>query len=90
MPWVANGNVSGSPDLGRRIEAIAATFTGEAAANYDLYYRTYVRGYGWLGWAANGTAAGTRGLSKPIYAIQFDLVKKGGKAPGSTANAYVR
>ena len=90
MPWVANGNVSGSPDLGRRVEAIAATFTGEAAANYDLYYRTYVRGYGWLGWASNGTAAGTRGLSKPIYAIQFDLVKKDGKAPGSTANAYVR
>ncbi len=89
-PWVINGNVSGSPDLMRRVEAIAATFTGEAAKNYDLYYRTYVKGYGWLGWASNGTAAGTRGKSKPVFAVQFDLVAKGGKAPGSGANAYIR
>ena len=89
-PWVINGNVSGSPDLMRRVEAIAATFTGEAAKSFDLYYRTYVKGYGWLGWASNGTAAGTRGKSLPIYAVQFDLVNKGGKAPGSSANAYIR
>ncbi|MFV0393575.1 MAG: hypothetical protein ACK5LC_04150, partial [Coprobacillaceae bacterium] len=64
--------------------------TGEMANKYDVYYRVHAEDYGWLGWAKNGSSAGTSGLSKRLEAIEIVLVEKGGKAPGSTANSYIK
>ena len=36
------------------------------ADKYDIYYRVHAQDYGWLGWAKNGSSAGTEGLSKRL------------------------
>jgi uncharacterized protein YjdB len=71
-----------------RLEAIQIKLTGDMAKNYDVYYRVHAQNFGWMGWAKNGASAGTAGYSYRLEAIQIKLVKKGGAAPGSTANAY--
>jgi uncharacterized protein YjdB len=54
------------------------------AKKYDVYYRVYTQGYGWLAWAKNGASAGTSGKGKRIEAVQVVLVKKNGKAPSAS------
>ena len=85
--WKSDGDVSGVTN-GKRYEAIKIRLTGQMAGQYDIYYRTHVSYLGWLGWAKNGEAAGSSGYSYPMEAIEIKLVKKGGAAPGSTANCY--
>ncbi len=88
--WVSNGASSAKAGSGKRMEAIEISLTGDIASQYDIYYRSYVTGYGWLGWASNGATSGTTDYAKPIEAVQITLVKKGGAAPGSTSNAYLK
>ena len=87
--YVSNGALSGTTGAGKRLEAIRSKLTGEASEKYDVYYSVHAQTYGWMGWAKNGEAAGTSGYGKRLEAIRIVLVAKGGKAPGSTANAYV-
>ena len=87
--YVSNGALSGTTGEGKRLEAIRIKLTGEASEKYDVYYSVHAQTYGWMGWAKNGEAAGTSGYGKRLEAIRIVLVAKGGKAPGSTANAYV-
>ena len=87
--WVSNGKMSGTEGQSKRLEAIQICLTGEMAEHYDVYYRVHAQNFGWLGWAKNGEQAGTAGYSYRLEAIQVQLVeKKGGKAPGSTENAF--
>ncbi|MGN0367817.1 MAG: transglutaminase domain-containing protein [Wujia sp.] len=86
--WKKNGASCGA--TGKRVEAIAVNLTGKMKTKYDIYYRVYVKGYGWLGWAKNGKAAGTRGFSKAVEGIQIKLVNKGGRAPGKTSKCFVK
>jgi len=60
-----------------RTSAYKMRLTGEMAENYDTYYRVHVAGTGWLGWAKNGAAAGTRSYGYRNTAVQVVLVKKG-------------
>ncbi|SLL17781.1 Beta-N-acetylglucosaminidase precursor [Mycobacteroides abscessus subsp. abscessus] len=85
----SNGAVSGKAGEGKRIEAIQMSLTGEMANHYDIYYRVYANGNGWLGWAKNGQSAGTQGLAKQIEAVNVVLVEKGKKAPGSTSKPFL-
>ena len=73
----------------RAVEAVRLRLTGQAAQDYDVWYRVHAAGYGWMGWAKNGEDAGTTGLSCRLEAVQVRLVKKGGEAPGSTASPFV-
>ena len=57
--------------------------------NYDIYYRVHAQTYGWLGWAKNGSPAGTEGYSKRLEGIEIVLVKKGEEAPGNTRNSFL-
>ena len=88
--WVSGGRQSGTTGKSKRLEAIQIKLTGDIANQYDIYYRVHAQTYGWLGWAKNGESAGTEGLSKRLEAIQVVLVKKGGAAPGNTANPFVK
>ena len=45
---------------------------------------------GWLGWAKNGEDAGSQGYAKHVEAIQIQLVKKDGTAPGNTDNHFYK
>ena len=87
--YVSNGALSGTTGEAKRLEAIKIKLTGEASKKYDVYYSVHAQTYGWMGWAKNGEPAGTSGCGKRLEAIKILLVEKGGKAPGSTDNAYV-
>lgn len=86
--FVSNGQLSGTSGQSKRLEAIKINLTGNAANQYDVYYRVHAQNLGWLGWAKNGQSAGTAGYSYRLEAIQIVLVPKGGSAPGSTTNHY--
>ena len=83
MGWVSDGATAGRSGAGKRVEAIQVKLTGDLAAEYDVYYRVYVNGYGWMGWASNGAPAGSTGQAKPIEAFEVVLVKKGEVGPSS-------
>ena len=87
--YVADDVMSGTTGKSLRLEAIQIRLTGAIAEQYDIYYRTHIQDKGWLGWAMNDGKSGSSGLSKRLEAIEIRLVEKGGKAPGSTENAYL-
>ena len=72
---------SGTRGEGKRLEAIRIQLTGQLAQYYDVYYRVHAQTYGWLGWAKNGSIAGTSGLAKRLEAIQIVIIPKGEDAP---------
>lgn len=86
-----NGFVDGSRIYidGGSVTAVSFKLTGRAGELYDLYYRCYISGYGWFGWAKNGQNAGVEGFSIPVRSIEFSLVRKGGSAPGELGGAFV-
>lgn len=88
--YVSDWTVSGTEGQSKRIEAIKINLDGEISAYYDIYYRVHVQKHGWLDWAKNGQEAGTTNGSLRMEAIQVVLVKKGGKAPGSTQKPYIK
>lgn len=86
--WKKNGQMAGTSGEAKRLEAIQIKLTGELAENYDIYYRTHIQTFGWSGWAKNGAMCGSAGYAKRLEGINIVLVKKGGKAPGSTADSF--
>lgn len=84
---VKDGKVAGKK--GKATQGLTVRLSGSAAKTYDVYYRVYIKGYGWMGWAKNGVKAGTNDKSKAMTAYQVKLVaKKGGKAPNMDRKAY--
>jgi uncharacterized protein YjdB len=86
--WKKDGEMSGTVGKAKRIEALQIQLYGDIANYYDVYYRVYVQGFGWLGWTKNGETAGTTGYDLRIEMYQVKLVDKDGAAPGSTENSY--
>lgn len=46
--WKSNGQMSGTSGQSKRLEAIKVKLSGEAANQYDVYYRVHAQDYGWL------------------------------------------
>jgi uncharacterized repeat protein (TIGR02543 family) len=92
--WARDGMTSGTTDESRRLEAVQIRLYGKMKNKYDVYYRVYASGYGWMAWAKNGEKAGAQGMKRRAEAVQIALVKKGSKAPGKTykgiAQAYAK
>ena len=84
----ADETVNGLPDGNKRMEAVKINLTGELAEQYDIYYRVYAEGWGWLDWAQNGEAAGSSGYAKGIKAIEVEMLRKGEAAPGERGKPY--
>lgn len=82
-PYVRNDRTAGATRLARPTSAYRMRLTGGMADRYRLYYRTYVQGIGWLGWAHDGAASGTASYTKRPTAVQVLLVPKGEAAPRS-------
>ena len=85
---VRDGVMSGTTGRALRLEGIRIKLTGEIAKQYDVYYRVHAQSFGWMGWAKNGEDAGSAGYAYRLEGIEIRLVPKGGKAPGSTENAF--
>ncbi|MFI8525130.1 hypothetical protein ACIGB8_11815 [Promicromonospora sukumoe] len=77
----------GSVGQNRRLEAFRIDDGGVLAPHYDVWYRAYVPGYGWLGWAKNGGNAGTVGYGNRIEAIQVKVLPQGKSLVSGTGNA---
>ncbi|KXT79259.1 C39 family peptidase [Streptococcus sp. DD13] len=90
VPLVRDGQASGVGGSGKQVEAVKISLIGDISKDYDVYYRVHSQNKGWLGWTKNGSAAGTEGFSLGVEAVEVTLVKKGSKAPGTTANAFVK
>ena len=88
--WEKDGALSGTTGSSLRIEAVSIRLTYELEANYDIYYRVHSQGIGWLGWAKNGEDAGTVGYGYRMEAIEIRLVAKGGTAPISTGDVFIK
>lgn len=91
--WVGPVEVSqktyaGTVGKNKQMEALCIELEGDAAEEYDVYYRVHSSVIGWLDWARNGERAGTQGFGYGIEAVQIRLVKKGSDAPGSTEVAF--
>lgn len=87
MGWLdptTEGNIIGTTDESRRLEAIRIELTGEQAGQFDIYYRVHVEDFGWLDWANNGQVAGTLNQDLRIESIQVKILPKGSKAPGKS------
>ncbi len=87
--WVSEGDVAGTTDENKHLEAVQMELIGTVGKLYDIYYRTRVESYGWLGWSKNGEPAGTDGYSKGIEAIQVRIVVKGQREPKSYELPYL-
>ncbi len=79
--YVSDGKMAGTEGQSKRLEAIQIKLTGDAAADYDVYYCVHVQTYGWLNWAKNDEMAGTSGYSKRLEGICVKIQKKGEAAP---------
>lgn len=71
------------------IEAIQMQLDGSLANKYDLYYATYIEGYGWSDWAKNNGVCGSTGLSKGIKALRVTFLPKGTTPKFKTAKPYL-
>lgn len=80
---------NGTPVSGYTVKSVSYNISGRASELFDIYYRCYVSGYGWLGWAKNGEQAGVSGIDGAVQSIAFRLVRKGADAPGSTEGALL-
>lgn len=85
---VSVGNMIGTSDGSKKLEAIKLTLTGDLKKYYSVWYRVNVTGKGWLGWAKDGQAAGTEKVKKLIKAIQIKLVSIDASAPGANSNYF--
>lgn len=79
--YVANGAVSGSEGLAKRLEAIRISLVGTEGKDVGIRYQTHVQSYGWQGWCSNGALSGTSGEAKRLEAIRIELT-------GSDKNKY--
>ena len=84
--WVKNYSKAGSQNS--KLRAIKIKLTGDMAEYYNVYYRVYISGYGWLGWAENGEKAGISGLNLSISAIQIKIVPKWSSGPDTSEKCY--
>ena len=72
---------------GRDIERIEVKVAEEFQNVYDVYYRTHIRYFGWLGWTKNGQEAGTKDAYSAIEGFEVKLVEKGTVINGITNDA---
>ncbi len=78
--WMRNikqGSVVGTTGRSLSVEAISLKLKGAKKSEYDIYYKTYIKGEGWLSWAKNGEYSGSEGMSAAISAVKIVLCKKG-------------
>ncbi|MBR4904853.1 MAG: Ig domain-containing protein [Selenomonadaceae bacterium] len=75
MREVGSGEVAGTTDQSRRLEAIVINFSD------GIEYNAHVQDIGWQGWRYSGGVAGTVGESRRMEAIRIRLT-------GRLANDY--
>jgi uncharacterized protein YjdB len=75
MPWVADGELSGTSGEKKRMEAFQMRLVN--SPNYGLMYQAHVQNVGWTRWYTDEEIAGTIGNKLRVEAFKVKLVKKG-------------
>lgn len=78
---VSNGDIAG--EMSAPLQGMRLSLSGEQAANYQVHYRVYVEGIGWMGWAADDQMAGTTGRNAAIKAVQAAIMPAGAGIPAA-------
>ena len=86
--WTSFGADGFPVQNGNPVQAIKISLTGDFSRYFDIYYRAYASGYGWMGWAKNGSPAGSQGLNTNMEAYEVAVVLKGAPAPGTMLNSF--
>ena len=72
--FVANGDMSGTTDLGKRLEAVKIELKDLPYLG-GAKYRTHVQTYGWQNWVNNGQASGTSGQGKRFRGYSNPIIR---------------
>ncbi|MFV0393800.1 MAG: C39 family peptidase [Coprobacillaceae bacterium] len=91
--WQSSVNadtMAGTVGKGLRAEAIKISLDGELATYYDVYYRVYIYGKGWLDWTSNGSEAGSSGCSTQMQGIQIKVLCKDDTSISVGNNAFIK
>ncbi|MDR2833101.1 MAG: hypothetical protein LBV67_05235 [Streptococcaceae bacterium] len=84
-----DGDLAGETDGGEFIAAISIYLSGNIASDYDVFYRTYVTDFGWLGWAKNGEYSGSEATEFRLVGIEILVVKKGSQEFTNIIEPYI-
>lgn len=76
-----NGDIAG--EMADPLQGVRIGLSGEQAESYEVHYRVYVEGIGWMGWAKNDEPAGTAGYGASVKAVQAAVTPTGAGAPES-------
>lgn len=82
--WVSDGEIAGTIEENRRMEAIRIKMGGSAPKEMNVTYQTYLQDIGWRGWVSDGLLAGTTGEGRDMQALRIKLTN----APPGYAITY--
>lgn len=85
---VSNNALAGTTGKCLNVEAIKISLDGELAEKYNIFYRVYVMGKGYLDWTSNGAAAGSEGYNKAIQGIEIKVLSKDDSSIINGGNAF--
>ncbi|MDO4539287.1 MAG: NlpC/P60 family protein [Coriobacteriales bacterium] len=83
--WVGEGVMATAPGP---INALRIRLTGDLAGAFDVWYRAHVPELGWAGWAKNGMAVGSSGLSTGLDTIEATITNRHADPPGYVGEAF--
>ncbi len=89
LPFVTDGEIAGTVGKAQKVNYFCINLTGADAEKYDVYYRSFVDKYGWLGWAKNGEKSGAVINGYSIHGIYIAIYEKGKFLPASIEPAFV-
>lgn len=84
------GKYSAAGIAGQAAQYITVSLSGELAKRFDVYYRTYISGAGWMAWAKNGAKAGVKNFNArmKMCGYQIKLVEKSGGTKPANGDLY--
>lgn len=75
--WVYNGDLCGTKNQKRRMEAFWVEFVDQADKDkYSIQYTCYAQSRGWLPWSKDGQMSGTVGEGRQLEDIRVMIVPK--------------
>lgn len=78
LPFIGNTSGSSTGTIGSksRLEAVQVA-SGSGNGDFSAWYRVHSQTYGWLGWANEGSNAGTTGLKNRAEVVDTQVLPNG-------------
>ncbi len=84
------GKYTAAGIAGQAAQYMSVSLSGELSKHFDVYYRTYISGAGWMAWAKNGAKAGVKNFNArmKMCGYQIKLVEKSGGSKPANGDLY--